>query len=150
MNKQQSRFTPIDEKYPSCEDVYVEFFVYGSYEKAKQQFQGNFIEPDFVQHVGETFINKLNRKRIANRDLWVISTEKKISSKDARHHLDWLLSRLIKEKEAILKLQENYVMGVKCVWFAASTGGPVIWPEQMLMLSELNLELSFSLYEVDR
>ncbi|PNK61594.1 DUF4279 domain-containing protein [Psychrobacter sp. FDAARGOS_221] len=145
----KSRFTPRDVNYPSCADVYAEFFVYSRFEDAEKLFQGNVIKPDFQQVVGDTFTNKLDRVRIAKLDLWGISTDKKVVSKDARDHLDYLLSKLIIEKKAILSLQKNYKMGVKCVWFASSTGGPAVWPEQMSILSELNLELAFSVYCLD-
>lgn len=41
-------------------------------------------------------------------------------------------------------------MTVSCVWWSAlGHGGPVLWPEQMKALADLNRECSFDIYFAD-
>jgi len=42
-------------------------------------------------------------------------------------------------------------MSVNCVWYSRSGhGGPTLWPEQMRVLADLNLECSFDIYFQDK
>ena len=44
-----------------------------------------------------------------------------------------------------LQEMEGVRMGVDCIWWSAyGDGGPTLWPEQMHLLADLNLECSFS------
>lgn len=139
-----SRMTPITYDYPSCGYVYAEFIVYCNFDNIKNI---NNITPSYKQVKGDIIENSLGRKRIANLDLWKLSSENKIKSRDARNHIDYILKKIYPNKEVIIQLQEYHKMFISCVWFSSGdTGGPAIWPEQMKLLSDLNLELSFSFY----
>ena len=76
---------------------------------------------------------------------WFLSSEGKVSSSDLRTHLDWLLSLVLPKKDALLDLQrvDGLKMLVRCPWWSNGNDGPVLWPEQMKGLSELNLECDF-------
>ncbi|AZR59518.1 DUF4279 domain-containing protein [Eikenella corrodens] len=145
----QSRLTPVNRDYDNCDDVYVFFTVYCDFNKIKKKFHPTFI-PDKDVRKGEILTNSRGKKWVVPNDLWVISSDKKIISKDARDHLDYVLNIIYPEKENILALQSQCRMSLKCVWFAKGiSGGPAIWPEQMNLISGLNLELSFSFYPAD-
>ena len=147
--KSKSRFTPLDKDYPSCDDVYVDFFVYCDFETVRDYFSSDFTPTDQVT-AGKPRVNKTGKIRIPKLSHWTISSDRIIDSKDARDHIDYVLDIIYPQKEHILKLQENFTMGMKCVWFAKGvSGGPAVWPEQMSRLSELNLELGFSFYPAD-
>ncbi|MBB5344470.1 hypothetical protein HDF10_002449 [Edaphobacter lichenicola] len=91
--------------------------------------------------------NSLGRTRLGKLNAWFLSSEEYVSSRDARHHLDWLLDRLRRKAEALRDLQEKpcVKMYVSCPWWSQhGGGGPSLWPEQMRGLAELNLECSFS------
>lgn len=142
-----SRRTPVDVDYPSCDLTYVEFVVY---------IEGKFISvsdilgmnPTNSQKVSDLIINKRGIEREAKSTYWCLSSEEKVVSKDIRHHLNWLLNILVDKKKDIFNIQKfkGVNMNVNGIWFAASNGGPTIWPEQMKTLSDLNLEFSISLY----
>ena len=145
MNKFQniaSRITSMDINYPSCDDVYSEFIMYCDFDKTNLN-----LKPDKKYKLGDVFIGKNGKEITFPKSLWSITSNKKINSKDARDHLDYIIDFIYPEKDKILYLQRYYQMHIKCVWFAAGiSGGPVLWPEQMSSISELNLELSFSFY----
>lgn len=80
---------------------------------------------------------------------WFLSSEDYVKSLDVRRHLDWLLMRLTPKREELLSIQHEpgMRMAVICVWHSRSgTGGPVLWPEQMSQLADLNLECGFDIY----
>lgn len=142
-----SRMTPITYNYPSCSYVYVEFIVYCDFDNIKNIID---IIPSYRQSKGDIVENSLGRKRVVNLDLWKLSSENKIKSRDARDHIDYILENIYPNKGIIIRLQEFHKMFISCVWFSSGdTGGPAIWPEQMRVLSDLNLELSFSFYPKD-
>ena len=145
----ESRFTPLDKDYPSCDDVYVDFFVYCNFEKIKHCFPSDFIPTKQVIK-GKSWVSKTGKIMTPKLSHWTISSDRIIDSKDVRDHIDYVLDIIYPQKKHILKLQENFTMGMKCVWFAKGvSGGPAVWPEQMSRLSELNLELGFSFYPAD-
>lgn len=136
--------TPITYDYPSCSYVYAELIVYSNFDEIKNITD---IIPSYKQTKGDIIENSLGRKRIANLDLWKLSSDNQIQSRDARSHIDYILEKIYPNKELIIKLQEHHKMFISCVWFSSGdTGGPAIWPEQMKLLSDLNLELNFSFY----
>jgi hypothetical protein len=45
-----------------------------------------------------------------------------------------------------LQNEQDLKMAVSCIWWSkAGDGGPVLWPEQMVVLADLNLECGFEL-----
>jgi len=142
-----SRRTPIDVNYPSCELTYVDFIVYIE-EKFFSVSDILEVNPTYFQKNGDLIINKRGVERQAKSTYWCLSSENKVLSKDVRTHLNWLLKILIEKKKNLIYLQElnGVSMNVCCRWYSASTGGPTIWPEEMKILADLNLECSFSLY----
>ncbi len=113
----ESRFTPLDKDYPSCDDVYVDFFVYCDFETIKDRFPANFIPTDQVT-AGKPRVSKIGKIMVPKISNWTISSDKIINSKDARDHIDYVLDIIYPQKEHILKLQEDFIMSMKCVWFA--------------------------------
>ena len=84
--------------------------------------------------------------RTVPRSGWFLSSEDNVISQDLRDHLNWLLGQLLPVGAAIAELQvlPGLQMNVNCIWWSkAGSGGPVLWPEQMQGLTELNLECSF-------
>lgn len=86
------------------------------------------IIPSVVISANKLIINSLGIKRIPKVSYWSISSENRISSKDLRSHLTWLISEIEIFSKEIKELQniDGIKMAVQCVWFAFSSGGPVI------------------------
>ena len=147
-----SRYTPINPAYPSFDYTYAEFTIFCNDDYLLDIVLNKIpIIPNVLISANKPIINSLGIKRIPKISYWSISSENRISSKDLRSHLTWLISEIEIFSKEIQELQniEGIKMSVQCVWFAFSSGGPVIWPEQMLALSKLNLELSISFYSND-
>jgi hypothetical protein len=64
-----------------------------------------------------------------------------------RDHLDWLLAKLSPRKYELSRVQscDGLHMSVQGVWWSKyGYGGPVISPEQLGAMADLNLEFSIS------
>lgn len=148
MTAKVGRRTPYDDAYGTCERTAVKLRIHPGEMVPELVTRRLGVEPTSTQKVGEVFRNSLGRERTAPINAWFLSSEGKVSSLDLRRHLDWLLGRLMPAKEALLALQNcaGVGMDVSCVWWSAhGHGGPVLWPEQMSQLAELNLECGFEL-----
>jgi hypothetical protein len=147
-----SRRTPIDANYPSCESTFVELLVY--LEEGDVAFVTDLLglEPSNYQNKGDSIENSRGFYRVARSSYWCISSEGKVSSKDLRHHLKWLLDSLKTKELALARLQKSFgvTITVNCNWWSSSGfGGPTLWPEQMELLAKLNLECTFDIYFSD-
>ncbi|MFC1641673.1 DUF4279 domain-containing protein [Myxococcota bacterium] len=144
----ESHMTPYDDAYPSCERAVAELRVYPGVTSPESVTRQLGIEPTSAERAGEVFRNSLGRERVARLNCWFLSSEGHCPSRDIRRHLDWLLEKLCPTREALIALQEwpGIRMAIYCIWWSAQGGGgPVLWPEQMSKLGELNLECGFEL-----
>jgi hypothetical protein len=85
------------------------------------------------------------KSHVPRLNMWLLGSEDIVSSKDLRRHLDWIIGKVRPHRDALLSLQQlpDVKMDVSCVWWSLhGDGGPALWPEQMLDLAELNLEMS--------
>ncbi len=85
------------------------------------------------------------KSHVPRLNMWLLDSEGIVSSKDLRRHLDWIIGKVHPSRDALLSLQQlpDVTMNVSCVWWSLEGGGgPTLWPEQMLGLAELNLEVS--------
>ena len=76
---------------------------------------------------------------------WFLSSEKQVSSKELKTHLDWLIAEITPNKKSLFKLQRRrgIKVMVRCPWWTNGDDGPVLWPAQMMGLGQLNLECAF-------
>ena len=148
MRRYISRRTPIDDIYETCERTFAQLQIYTDNIEPNAITEQLGIPPSRSQKKGDVLTNSSGVERIPKINGWFLSSEPWVASKDVRRHLDWLLSQLVPIKERLLALQdmETVRMVVKCIWWSAyGDGGPTLWPEQMQLLADLNLECSFSL-----
>jgi Domain of unknown function (DUF4279) len=135
----QSRFTPINDAEPACDRTCAQLLIYSSELKPKEI-------TDFLKGIEPTaqVLSKQPEGEYPGRaNGWFLSSENFVNSKDLRTHLDWLLKMIAPRAVELTELQarEGVKMYVYCPWWAKyGGGGPSIWPEQMKMLSALNLE----------
>ena len=143
-----SRITPIDDDYETCEMTFTELKIYGVSLDPDFITAHLCIQPTQSQTKGEVRVGHGGRKGEIGIGGWFFSSEGRVPSKDLRTHLDWLLARLLPVKNKIISLQnqEDIKMGINCIWWSAfGDGGPTLWPEQMGVLADLNLECSFDI-----
>ena len=91
----------------------------------------------------------LTRRRAS---VWRISTDKLVSSRDARRHVDHLLQLLEGKDDALAMLKDaGWKFDIFVFWESKSGhGGPMLGPAMMRRLAELELEIGFDCYYLDR
>jgi hypothetical protein len=144
-----NRHTPLDIDYATCDSTYVDLLIYIEGQDIQTVCDIMNVEATSIQNKGDKIKNSRGIERSAKSSYWRLSSENKVLSKDVRHHLDWLIEKLDKDKDNLIALQKNsgVSMFVYCNWWSSvGHGGPTIWPEQMKALAKLNLELSFDIY----
>lgn len=149
MTNIQSRLTPYDDAYGTCSKTHVKLRIYPGSLSPSDITSRLRLQPTQVNVAGEKRVSPSGRVRVLPFNAWFLSSEEDVRSLDLRRHLDWLLARLSPEAAALLSLQDEpgLRMSVNCVWWSRSGhGGPTLWPEQMRVLSDLNLECSFDIY----
>lgn len=152
MNSLLGRRTPFNDEYPSCGEARAALLVYTPGFSPDEVTTRLGIQPSQVRKLGEAIQNSSGRTRIAKSSFWELSSEGQVDSLDMRRHIDWLTDLLTPRATELLGLQEvpGVVMALTCVWYSRSGhGGPVLWPEQMRALADLNLECSFDIYFLD-
>ena len=104
------------------------------------------VAPTSVQRRGDP-VEKRPGKTYS-RGGWWISTQGLLTSKDARHHLDWIIGKMSGKEAEFAQLHERGYLVDLCVrWDSRhGHGGPTIGPEQMRALADLGLDLWFDVY----
>jgi hypothetical protein len=133
-----------DDAYPTCRRTYVTLRIYH-----------DAIDPAFVsEQLGldpsET-IRKGDRRPsgfVIPRHGWFLSSRDRVSSKDCRRHLDWLVERISPAADTLRQLaNDGFQIDISCFWDSESGhGGPTLSPDQMKRLAGLDLELWFDVY----
>jgi len=152
MNKFESRWISINDSDKSCLLTNASLCIY--YVDPEIVTHKLKITPTLWQKIGVSSALPSGKKKIGTVNSWVLDSDRHISSKDLRTHLNWLLDQIMPLKNQILELQQipGTKMTIRCIWFSAEgVGGPTLWPEQMERMAELNLEcnISFTDYSED-
>lgn len=145
----KNRITPRDKMYSSCEETRVKLLIYPKSESVSDITSLLAMEPTSAANKGAISTNSLGKERIIQSSYWMLSSEHCIESKDLRDHLDWLLDKLEEKSVGLKSIQnlEGIKLTISCVWWSAfGHGGPVLWPEQMRRMADLDLECSFDVY----
>jgi Domain of unknown function (DUF4279) len=140
-----------DDDYGTCAKTYAALLIYPVRTDPETITERLGIEPSHWQRKGGPIAGSLRRPpRIAEIDLWSLSTEGHVESRDSRRHIDWLLDRIEGKAAELRSLQdEGGRICVSCFWLSLSgQGGPTISPGQMRRLGALNIELWFDVYFV--
>ena len=143
------RRTAYDDEYPTCERTSAALRIYPRSMLPADVSKALMLTPTLARTVGEFVPSALaGRGHRVARTRWELSSEECVTSKDLRRHLDWLLAQLQPASAALraLSARDDVQSAVHCSWWSAhGEGGPVLWPEQMQKLAELDLELSFEI-----
>jgi Domain of unknown function (DUF4279) len=143
-----SRLTPLDDKYATCERTTATLRIACGAMHPQQVTTLLNVEPTRQTVRGERMqFSSRAKSYIPRLNMWLLDSEGVILSKDLRRHLDWIIGKVRPHRDALLSLQQlpDVKMDVTCVWWSQhGDGGPTLWPEQMLGLGELNLEMSIA------
>lgn len=149
MNTLSSRFTPINDQYPTCVETRAVLRIYPGELSPLDITRRLGIIPTKQNIVGDERVTRSGARRAISVNGWFLSSEQHVRSLDLRRHLIWLLDLLQSKERELLSLQSiaGLQMVVNCTWYSRSGhGGPTLWPEQMRGLADLNLECSFDIY----
>jgi hypothetical protein len=143
-----SRLTPYNDDYGTCAFVKATFLVDCAETDPEIATEILNLQPSGISKKGRVVKGTFG-DRIEPRNIWSLASEGEVHSQDLRRHLDWLLDLLEPVSTAIFTLQEmpDTIMRINCVWWSSvGHGGPCLWPEQMIRIARLNLELDFDIY----
>ena len=147
MNELSSRFTPINDAAPSCDETWASLCIYNIDPDLVTNKLG--IKPTGGQKKGVPSIVPSGKEIIGRINSWVLSSHNYVTSKDIRAHLDWVLDKIEPVIPVLKELQRlpNVQMVIRCVWWSAESDGGrlTLWPEQMGRMAEANLEFSLSI-----
>lgn len=138
--------TPYDENYATC-----------TYTHAWLRVMGPEVDPDEVTAIVGVPPTEVQRRRdpvhhkpekTYSRGGWWISTKGVLESKDARHHLDWILEKVAEKESEFMQLRGRGCLVDLCVrWDSRwGHGGPTVGPKQMQALAGLGIDLWFDVY----
>jgi Domain of unknown function (DUF4279) len=140
-----------DDEYGTCARTHATLLIYPVRTDPETITDRLGIEPSRWQRRGGPMAGNLRRPpRIAEIDAWFLTTKGRFESRDSRRHIDWLLDQIEGKADVLRALQgEGSRICVSCYWATESCGGgPIISPEQMKRLGDLNVELWFDIYFV--
>jgi hypothetical protein len=146
MDMTKSRLTPLlIPEYGTCSLTHAGLRIYSDSVAPDAMTAKLGLEPQWTMTKGLPHELPSGRKREATVNGWFLSSKDRVTSRDLRDHLDWLLDRLGPAAAGLRVLQAEKVrMAVSCRWDSvAGHSGPTLWPEQMRRLAELNLECRF-------
>lgn len=149
MHYLKSRLTPEAQEYGSCLACRVSFLIYPGEISPEQVTEHLSVVPTKWQIKGQNVTLPSGKISNAKLSFWFLESEAHVESKDLRDHINWLVEILRASRNGLKTLQsiDGIKMTVKCVWESAyGDSGPVLWPEQMRALAELNLECGFDFY----
>lgn len=144
-----SRITQINSTFESCDSCFVRLMIFpeGNHPEEITSILG--IAPSKLNVAGEKVVNHRGMARYVKYSAWFLSSEEFVGSKDLRDHIDWLVGKLNLCADGWKAVQnlKGVKITLKCVWLSKlGHSGPVLWPEQMKSLADLNLECSFDIY----
>ncbi len=142
--------TPYTEDYGTCAYTHVWLRIMHEDLNPDDVTQLLGVSPTETQRAGDPWLGK-KPGRVYKKSGWTLSTEGIFTSRDARHHLDWILERVRGKVSAFTVFHaRGYLVDVCCRWDSKSGhGGPTISPPQMRDLADLEVELWFDIYVGD-
>ncbi|WP_237142816.1 DUF4279 domain-containing protein [Pseudomonas lurida] len=147
-----SRITPVSSDYETCAECYVRLMIYPGERHPDEITNIMQVRPTLINVAGEKITNSRGLTREVKNSGWFLSSEGYVLSKDLREHIDWIVEKISPHRESLRTVQkiDGVKITLKCVWFSLlGHSGPVLWPEQMRALADLDLECSFDVYFVE-
>lgn len=140
--------TPYDDSYETCERTHAELRIYSGELSPRVVTERLGVEPTVLNEKGKVRVSSTGRERAIPTNLWLLSSEGHVESRDLRRHLDWILEHVSGAADAIRELGNvpGVTLALHCSWWSAHAhGGPALWPEQMRRIADLGVELNFEI-----
>jgi Domain of unknown function (DUF4279) len=132
--------------YPTCERCYATLCIETGENDASFVSAHLDIQPTSVQIRGECAAT--GPARINALNMWFLSSDGRVDSKDLRNHLDWLFDRIGPNKSQLKSLREmGCELRISCYWLSKEgEGGPTFSVSQTKKLAELEIEVWLDVY----
>ena len=106
--------------WPTCAETFVTLAVYPSTIPADQISTRLGLQPTSLQEPRERTVRADGKVEAARPSGWFLSSKSHVLSRDARHHLDWLLDALVPLQSELERLRsEGATMNVSRYWLSA-------------------------------
>lgn len=139
--------------YPTCVEAYATLRIGGGAEHPDTITARLGIQPSSMRvkgHAGRWDGQEwrgLDDGPLASRSMWCLSSKGLIESRDSMRHIDYLLEAIDGKDDLLASLvREGWEIDVSVFWVSNGGGGPMISPQTMGRLSQLNLEIGFDVY----
>lgn len=135
-----------DDDYSTCAKTYAGLRIYPGEIHPNEVTKRLKIKPSKTQVAGERIGTKKSQHVKLNG--WFLSTEKELQSVDYGRHIDWILDKLDGKEDVIHLLQKDGArVDISCFWVSKSGhGGPMLRPNQMSRLANLDIEIWWDIY----
>lgn len=145
--------------YPTCARTYASLRFANGPDEPEVLSARLELEPSSMRKKGISGVWRGGEWRIGDVppckfNLWSISSEDRVDSKDCRRHIAYLLD-LLTEKEAVVArlIDEGWEVDIFAFWESKwGSGGPMLDPAIMSRLAALRITIGFDVYlatEVD-
>lgn len=134
-----------NDNYETCERAVVRLRIYTGDVSPEEITVATGLTPSRVTRKGEVVTRSEGRSRVSPRNAWFLDTESHVNSRDLRRHIDWMLTSIKASRISVAQLRENGCeVDFLCIWWSKyNTGGPIIWPRQLIEIGLLGLECIF-------
>jgi len=132
-----------DDNYPTCRKTFATLRIFHENLDPNELSTMLSLTPSDAHRKGDAL--KSGRAEMGG---WFLSSKDRITSKDVRRHIVWILDQLDAAKDELLRLQgQGYETNIFCYWASASGhGGPELDHQIAQRLAALRLDIGFDLY----
>src|SRR5689334_16919083 len=138
-------FFDYDDSYATCSRTHATLCIYLPGQSNPNEITEKLgIQPSRTQVKGEVRNGRVRNWPTA----WFLESKEKVTSKEVRRHIDWLLEQLDGKSEVIRELQtDGSEIHLSCFWEpAVGDGGPMLDPELIKKLAPLKIGIAFDIY----
>lgn len=135
--------------YETCSECWASLCIYPREMQPDEVSAFLHLEPTEQHLQGEDTPTPWGKIVKAPMSSWFLSSKDQVDCRDLRAHLEWLLAILEPAAPDIKVLRERpgLDMRIQCTWISQyGDGGPLIWPEQLQKMADLNLQCFFDFY----
>ena len=142
-----TQLDPADD-YPTCLRTYATLCILGDDLNPDEISATLAIAPTRSHVKGQPTISRRGVTSTPIIGGWFLSSDGEVTSKDSRHHIDWILAELVGREAALARLRAHgHRTEISCYWTSAEGhGGPTLSHPVMKRLGELEIEIWFDFY----
>jgi hypothetical protein len=144
--------------YSTCARTYASLLIRGGSEDPEEVTAVRNVEPTTMRskrrqgcYAHGVWSDQPPEGRPVRVNVWDLTTEGVVQSRDSRRHVDWLLD-VVKEKtdECAQLRARGWSTEISVFWhFKSGHGGPTVEPSSMRIMADLGITLWFDVYDSD-